>query len=580
MNDFLTAVLWDARRSQPLAFGGSGDRHLEHFQQDVAAVRHHLRHTYPAATCLLLACPNDRYAFAVALFAAWSLGIRVALPPNTRPQTLREVFQAAGADAFLHDLASEEGVDVRTWMIADTAHTDASAHAPLTPQDLYAWAPEDVIATLFSSGTSSGVPQAAPKTIAQLLGEAQMLAKTLFPARATVVSTVEPTHIYGLLYSVLAPLYAGGSFGRETPFFPQSVAGDVAQVHADVLVSVPVHLAAFESVKPADFASLQRLISSTAPLRSEVAQTLHQRFGLNITEVLGSSETGGMAVREFPTTHAWTPLPTVALRADDDGRLWVDSPYLSHDLERPYKSEEYVEFDGDSFVHKGRFDRVVKIGGRRVSLPDMEACALRLADVQDAALLVESTRGLHGNLLYLVLVDPHRDRQRVLEHLAAHFERSTLPRRIVFVDALPREANGKLQRARLWKTITENTQARQRVPSIRWQSTVIDASNDARDTMRFEIEIPNDYPWFRGHFDGHPLMAAAVQMHDIVSPAMQRVLGAGTVERILRMKFSREIKPGDQLEVRVQPDEEFVSFSIWRDNACCTSGRLIWAETV
>lgn len=575
MNDFLTAALWDATRSQPLAFGKEGERSLAQFRADVAAVRHQITQHFADAHCLLLVCPNDRYAFAVGLLSAWTLGVRVALPPNTRPQTLRDIFDAAQADGFLHDMDLQEGVDIRSWF-ADAPSRTAPAPEALDVGSFHAWRTDEVIATLFSSGTSSGTPQAAPKTVSQLLGEAQMLAQTLFPAGARVISTVEPTHIYGLLYSVLAPLYAGGSFSRDTPFFPESVARDVRAAHAEVLVSVPAHLATFRGVDVGDFASIQRLLSSTAPLLPEVAEAIYARFDLNITEVLGSSETGGMAVREFPSTSAWTPLPTVDLRADDEGRLWVDSPYLSHALERPYKSQEYVEFQGDSFIHKGRFDRVVKLGGRRVSLPDMEACILRLEGVEDAALLVESTRDLHGNRLHLAVVDPRGDRARVLKHLVRYFERSTLPRRIVFLEALPREANGKLQRARLWAAMQQNSTPRPHVSHLALQPLSPDAPLVEMNEMRYRMDIPKNYRWFKGHFDGHPLMAAAVQMHEIVTPALQHRLGEGRIAHILRMKFSKEIKPGDQLEVRVQKRDDCVSFSIWRENVCCTSGRLVW----
>lgn len=577
MDDLLKRILLDAPSSQIIAFGAQGTQDISRFRHDVARLSSHLvDHAYAGQT-ILMAVSSDRYAFAVALFAAWAQGISVALPPNTRPETLAQIQQAAQARTMIHDMDFDGGVHIDAWVSDDGVLKPETSEAA-APQSLYAWPSDAVVATLFSSGTTGGTPTAAPKCTAQLLGEARMLADTLFPKGARVVSTVHPGHIYGLLYSVLAPLMCDGSFIRETPFFPESVSAAVAKHQSDVLVSVPAHLATFESIEPKHFDSLTRIISSTAPLKEALATRTLERFTLDVTEVLGSSETGGMAMRLFPSNHAWTPLSGVTLRADDDGRLWVDSPYLSSSLPRPYCSAERVEFKGNSFVYLGRMDGVIKIGGRRISLSDMEACVLEVDGVNDAALAVDDAGGLHGKRLQLAVVADHSNKTAIVEHLRQYFEASTLPRRIRFVQKLPREANGKLQRARLNAVFEENIQPQTNVLELRW----LDPPSDPSDTIllkaSYTLEVPTSYQWFEGHFDGHPLMAAAVQLHDIIEPAVHKFLGDGHIQHILRMKFSSAIKPGDQLEIRVKGRASALHFSIWRADTCCTSGRLVWEQ--
>jgi len=576
MNPFLKRILSEAPGSQTVSFGDQGVRNLHDFRQDIAAFQERIGQVRAAKNTIVLAFENDRYAFAVALLGAWAQGLHVALPPNTRPQTIEQICATVHSEQIAHDGILPHGINLKAWL-DNTARTQIT-HRPNREPLAYRWQDDKTIVTLFSSGTSSGTPQAAPKTVTQLFSEARMLAETFFPPHAKVVSTVHPGHIYGLLYSVLAPLLADGSFGRETPFFPSSIGRDVRTYQADVLVTVPAHLTTFEGIAVEDLQSVQRLLSSTAPLGEELARKIHAQFALEVTEVLGSSETGGMAMRQVVREPRWKALPGVSLRVDDDARLWVDSPYICTTESRPFLTQERVRLEGEHFVHEGRWDRIVKIGGRRVSLPAMEAHLLRHPSIKDAAILVEDTQDLHAKRLHLAVVDPRQDKQAILQHLDERFERSTWPRRIVFVDQLPRESNGKLQNHRLKALFAENKNAAKNVQpntqDIRWDEP--SPREEGMPSVQYTLHIPHDYRWFKGHFDEHPLMAAAAQMHDIVAPAIQKHLGKGHVSRVLRIKFQREIKPGDHLQIQLQGEADALDFSILRDNARCTTGRLVW----
>jgi acyl-CoA synthetase (AMP-forming)/AMP-acid ligase II len=67
------------------------------------------------------------------------------------------------------------------------------------------------------------------------------------PAGSRFCATVPSHHIYGLLYSVLAPLLCGASFLRETPFYAETVVGSLERFRCDVLVTVPATCAAWRS---------------------------------------------------------------------------------------------------------------------------------------------------------------------------------------------------------------------------------------------------------------------------------------------------------------------------------------------
>jgi acyl-coenzyme A synthetase/AMP-(fatty) acid ligase len=122
---------------------------------------------------------------------------------------------------------------------------------------------------------------------------------------------------------------------------------------------VPAHLRALRLLDPGQLPELARVFSSAAPLPPDTAKMLHARFGLAVTEVLGSTETGGIASRVSgpEIVHAddaamparvWTPLPHVEVGveggADGNGRLIVNSPFLPPEGPRPWPTADRVDF--------------------------------------------------------------------------------------------------------------------------------------------------------------------------------------------------------------------------------------------
>ncbi|EPN84863.1 AMP-binding protein, partial [Pseudomonas syringae pv. actinidiae ICMP 19101] len=72
--------------------------------------------------------------------------------------------------------------------------------------------------------------------------------------------------------------------------------------------------------------SVRRVFSSGGALPAEAAQSLQQRLGQWPTEILGSSETGGIAWRQGEP--CWQAFDGIELSQDSEGALRISSPYL------------------------------------------------------------------------------------------------------------------------------------------------------------------------------------------------------------------------------------------------------------
>ena len=394
---------------------------------------------FPRGSEVAVVC-HDRYDFTVALLAAIDRGLVVALPPNARPETLRQLRSEGRVQTVISDQDGVPGIDVR--QIGAGAPPIAR---PLVPSG------QPLVVVYTSGSTGASLPCA--KSAGQLLGEAAVLARTFGIERgAAIVPTVPPHHIYGLLFGVLVPLAAGASFCRETPFYEGVVRRIVARDAARVLVSVPVHLRALTMMEPAGTETLARIFSSGAPLPSETRSALETRFGWRVTDVLGSSETGGIAHRD-QSEAAYTALPGVEVAAGEDGRLLVTSPFLPRETPQPFETGDRVELLGPGrFRHLGRADGVLKIGSTRVSLAELEARLSALPGVKDAAVVPHAASGGRGHETWAVLAleaGAALDAAEVREALRAWLDPVVLPRRYRFVAALPREGNGKLRREAL-----------------------------------------------------------------------------------------------------------------------------------
>ncbi|WP_028455800.1 AMP-binding protein [Chitinilyticum litopenaei] len=533
----------------PLALGVDGWVDNRRFARDVAGVCTALRQCRDDDLALQT---ENAYWFAVGLFAAWQAGKRVHLGGAV---TMPLLGDSAAAPFCLPELAAGEA-------------------APLQPLDMQ----NRVL--VYTSG-STGAPKAIAKTLRQLHAETLAL-EALFGARlgdALMLGCVSPLHLYGLLFRVLWPLFAGRPFMAETAFFPEQLAAQSRLAPRVAWVATPAHYKRIGDALPWHelHGRLAALFCSAGALPADCSRRLNALAGVPVTEIFGSSETGGVAWREQP--EDWLALPGVLVRASEDGALRVQSPHLGH---TGWESmDDAVRFDGDGrFALLGRLDRIVKIEGRRIALAGIEQALLALDELVDAAVYAETGDGRQQVCAVVVASDAGRAAlaemgasafgRHLRQQLAGALDALAIPRRWRFVDALPRNAQGKVAQAALQALFADARDRRE--PLVLSQEL-----GDDRAVLR--LAVAADIPFFEGHFPQAPILPGVTQIHWAAGLASRCFAMGKTFQRMEAVKFQQVIRPGDEVELELNWDagKGRLSFTYRSGRGNHSSGRLVFA---
>ena len=386
-------------------------------------------------------CVGERSHLLAALLASIAGAPPFILPHAFHPQVLEEVHGARPFRLILADTAVEppEGAVV---IDIEECRPSQGLLKLVRPAD-------KVFLSLFTGG-STGRPRMWSKTPTNLFGEAINLAKTFgIGGSDLILPTVPPQHIYGLLFSVLLPFVASARVLGRTCTFPREILNALQTEGATVLVSVPIHYRAMGTGGIRRF-SLRLALSSAAPLDGEDAAFFREQTGLAITEIYGSTETGGMAIRSYGANHgSWEPFACIDWKILSD-HLCVRSAFVSPDLPRDaegfFMTADRVAKAGEKrFTLRGRADHVVKVAGKRVDLEEIREKIRRIPGVADAYVTaVPLKRARQAEIAALVVSDLPAGSLRTA--IRSMDESAGRPRRIRIVGAIPVLPNGKIDR--------------------------------------------------------------------------------------------------------------------------------------
>lgn len=508
---------------------------------------------------------TDRYAFAVGLAAALLRGQASLLPPDARPDTLARLHESGDRCYALTDdpalvTPGLERVLYQTVVFGEVA-ADAVASIPAFDGRCHA-------VSLLTSG-STGVPQAHAKRWDTLVGDvaaavprlASLLGRPSLDG-LTLVATVPVQHSYGLESSVLLAMLGGAAFDSGRPFFPADIARALAAVpRPRALVTTPFHLKTLllsgVELPPVDF-----ILSATAPLSPQLAAQAEEALGGPMIEIYGSTETGQVATRRTTQTDVWETLGDIRVHAEhgEAGERFI---FAGDFVPEPTPMADILELiDERRFRLLGRANDLIHVAGRRSSLGYLNYHLNSIPGVQDGAFWLPDDVADGVVRPVALVVAPEVSNEDIVAQLRQRLEAVFVPRRVVHVKALPREATGKL----VVRTLNEFARAQLAADG---------------DTVRLTREVPADHPAFPGHFPGQPLLPGALILSEVREaigsvPALVARLGAQPT--LAAAKFLAPVGPQSTLTIELQPEAGpagGVRFEVRCGDVVAASGRWV-----
>lgn len=492
----------------------------------------------------------DSYEFLVLFFAALLAKKQVLLPPNR----VRELEQ---------DFAAQQVYFLKR------QNTEKVVPSSLTLDDAFL---EQAQLYFYTSG-STGEPKKIPRTLKQLLNEVQGLSQSFsFDEHAIGIATVSHQHIYGLLFKLLLPLATGRSFYVPQMAFPEDVVQAQKQLEtlglSNYLISSPALLKRWTT--DVILQHCQMVFSSGGKLESGVRPFLNRP----IIEVLGSSETGGIAHRA-KDEDAWIAFSNVAIRIEDQQLMVKSNHAFENDWISTGDSAAWTDATSQTFKLMGRTDRIVKLEEKRLSLDAIEQSIQALDVVKHCHVLVleHEQRQILGCIV--VLTEQAREQlqqqgksafvSHLKQQLKDSLETIAIPRQWRFLSQLPQNTQSKLNKNYL-KTLFK--------PML--QPVVLSQSQNSDDYI-WELEFPPELACFKGHFPTQPIYPGVGQIGFLQHFAKSIWSDLSWCQGYEQLKFQNLIRPYAVVQLKLARKEHKVSFELRDSEQILASGRLLFA---
>jgi acyl-coenzyme A synthetase/AMP-(fatty) acid ligase len=393
--------------------------------------------------------------------------------------------------------------------------------------------------------------------VANIRAEADRLAELMgLPSIAGVhiVATVPPQHSYGFESSVLLALLGGATFDSGRPFYPADIVAALERLpRPRALVTTPFHLKTL-LLSGVELPPVDLVLSATAPLSPQLAAEAETRLQAQLIEIYGCTEAGQVAARRTTQGEVWTALGELRLWREhgaEGERFLVQGGHVL----QPTPLADLLELlDERRFRLLGRAGDLIHVAGKRSSLAHLNFHLNRVPGVVDGAFWLpdDVADGVVRPVAFVVA--PGLTARDVIAGLRERLEAAFVPRRVVLMDALPREGTGKITAATL------RALHRQHV--------------EGDDT----VEIGADHPAFDGHFPGQPIVPGVLLLSLVMQavarqPVLLQQLGPAPV--IDSVKFTAPAGPGARLQVQLAEQGRGLGFEVLDGTRTVARGKLV-----
>ncbi|AZG47335.1 acyl-CoA synthetase [Gordonia insulae] len=389
----------------------------------------------------------------------------VPVPPDSGSRELDHILTDSGAQAWLG-----AAPDDATLPVIPVRRYARSWHRHPEP-------PESSIALILYTSGTTGLPKGVPITRRSIAAGLDALADAWQWSSDDVLTHGLPLfHVHGLILGMLGPLRRGGRLIHTITPKAENYAAAM-QRGATMFFGVPTvwHRVAADPTAAQALSSARLLVSGSAPLPVPVFESIRDLTGHEIVERYGMTETMiTVSTRsDGERRPGWVGLPLAGVQTrlregDADlphdgesvGDLHVRGPMMAAGyLNQPDKTAEswlddgffatgdvaVIDPDGMHRIVGRRATDLIKSGGFRIGAGEIETVLLGHPSVDEVAVIGIPDDDLGQRIVAYVVGERIPDSE-LIDHVTAELSHHKRPREIRFVNALPRNAMGKVQK--------------------------------------------------------------------------------------------------------------------------------------
>jgi long-chain acyl-CoA synthetase len=346
--------------------------------------------------------------------------------------------------------------------------------------------PDDTAVILYTSGTT-GNPKGVLLTHKNLYSNAENSAKHHETERGTTLGVLPLAHVYGLTVSNVC-LLTGSSIVVFPNFDIKEVFKAIEKYQVRSFSAVPAMIHAMVSYPQAgdyDTSSLESVGSGSAPLPVALLHAFEKKFGAKVYEGYGLSEAAPVVTAhrkgmEIKPGSVGIPIPGVEVKIVDESGEEVPPGEVGELIVRGdnvtpgyyQNAEESQRVLKDSWLYTGDMARVddegylyivdrkkdlIIRGGFNLYPRDVEEILNAHEDVEEVAVVGIPDERMGEEMVACVVKKPGTSvtEEELIRYCQEHLAKNKTPRRVVFLESLPRNGVGKILKTHLRKTAAD-----------------------------------------------------------------------------------------------------------------------------
>jgi len=338
--------------------------------------------------------------------------------------------------------------------------------------------PDDMAVLMYTSGTS-GLPKGVVLTFNNLQSDVDAcIEHARLEHKHKFLGVIPLFHSFGMTAMMLAPIQLGSTVIYMARFSAVAALNAVREHGVSLMFAVPSMLAAIAHLKsagPEDFKTIYAMISGGEPLPARLRDVFQQRFGVNLLEGYGLTETSPVVSLNTPQMHragsVGKPLRVVETKIADEngqtlpqgqsGEVWLRGPMIMKEYfklpreteaaltpDRFFKTGDLGMLDSEGFLYiTGRKKDLIIVAGEKVAPREVEEALMGHPSVAEVAVVGKKDAGRGEQVVAFVIGREGQElkaetlRDFCREHGLAQWK---IPREFYFRKDLPRSPTGKV----------------------------------------------------------------------------------------------------------------------------------------